>query len=395
MVKKCPEDVFNMMVDVRRTLHRNPEIAFKEYATAELIIQKLTELGIEFQSQVGETGVIGFIKGENKGPVGAIRADMDALTINEAKTVEYRSQVSGAMHACGHDGHTAMLLGAATILSRQKERICGGIKLIFQPAEEGSLGAKALIEAGVLKNPDVDFILGIHMWPELPVGKIGIQYGITMSCSGHLRIEVKGLAAHAGTPHKGIDAIVPASNLVLAIRSYLSQGFEPGEMVTISIGTIEGGYSRSVIADRVVLKGTTRSITEEGREVIFENIIRIAHHICKAYSADCHVKLEKGSPPSYNNQKTTRTVEETVRNIFGSDSVEIIKKIPMTSEDFGRYLQLIPGTFIKIGCSNKARGFNEPLHSVLFNFDERVMALGSVVMAESAIKILRERANEI
>lgn len=386
---KCPPEIYDMMVDVRRSLHRRPEVAFQEAATAALVAEKLSGFGLDVATQVAGTGVVALLRGEVEGPTGAIRADMDGISITEQTGAEYASEIPGVMHACGHDGHVAMALGAAAILSQMKGQVPGTVKFIFQPGEESGRGAEAMIRAGVLNDPEVDFMLGVHLWPDLSVGKVGIQYGACMASSDILRAVVRGRSAHAAFPHEGVDAILVASALVVNLKLVVATGVEPGEPAVVSVGTISGGYRRNVISDCVALEGTIRACSERVRELVIKRVQRVAKHIAQAYGAECDVTIEPLVPPLVNDEEVTKTVEVCARSLFGDEAVVVLTRVPLTGEDFSRYAERVPAALIKIGCHNPTEGPIRPLHSPLFDFDERAMAVGAELLASSTIHLLK------
>jgi amidohydrolase len=388
LIMACGCGLKEKMVLIRRTLHENPELSFAELKTAELVTSTLKELGFEVQCGVGKTGVVGLLRGKETGKTIALRADMDAISVQEANEVPYKSKVDGVMHACGHDGHVAMLLGAAMLLSKEQEKIKGNVKFIFQPAEELGLGALAMLEDGVLADPQVDVIVGAHMWPELKAGDVGIQYGPTMGAVENLWITIKGKGGHGAMPHEGVDAIVVAAHVICALQQIVSRQINAADPTVLSIGTINGGFRRNVVAEEVKLTGTFRTLNPEVRKAMPAKIERIVKGVTESFGATYDIHIEHMQPVTMNEKNLTAFCEEVVSEAIGSEHIVRLEKAPMTGEDFAYFGEMIPATFLKIGCSNPEKGITEPLHSARFNLDEDALVVGAKSLAAIAVKFL-------
>ncbi|MEK5165349.1 amidohydrolase [Paenibacillus sp. FSL R5-0527] len=375
--------LFPAMVERRRHLHRHPELSYQEKETSGFAAEKLRELGVETIVNVGGFGVVGKIRGGLPGKTVALRADMDALPIQDEKSCEYASEVPGVMHACGHDGHTAALLAVAEYFSRIRPQLRGEIRLLFQPAEETCPGgAKAMIEAGSLDG--VDVIYGVHLWTPIPVGTAASAAGPLMASTDEFFIEMQGLGGHGGMPHKTVDSVVAASALVLQLQSVVSRSVNPLDPAVVTIGSIQGGTAQNVIADRCKLAGTVRCFSEESRELIRERIHALAEGTAKAYGAKANITYMMGYPSLVNDEKETRRFFAEAPGVFG---LRAEKSPPiMPAEDFAYYLQKVPGCFMFVGAGNPEKEAVYPHHHPKFDIDEDAMlhAAGLLIaMAES------------
>jgi amidohydrolase len=374
-ILKEVEKVEEEIIGIRRKIHMHPELGFEEVKTSELVYEYLKSLGFEVK-RLAKTGVVGLLKGEGERTI-AIRADMDALPIQEENEVEYASKIPGKMHACGHDVHTAILLGTAKVLSRIKN-VKGNVKFIFQPAEETTGGALPMIEEGVLEGPRVDAIIGLHVDPDLEVGQIGITYGKAYASSDMFDVIIKGRSSHGAEPHKGIDALVIAANVISALQTFASRKTSPFTPIVVTIGTIKGGYARNIIADRVEMSGIIRMMEEERREEIVESVEKMCKDIAEAYGGDAEFRRVKGYPLLINDKVFTNLVKKSASMILGEENVLEVSP-SMGVEDFAYFLQRVPGTFYKLGCGNKEKGIDKPLHSSRFDVDERCIKVGIAV----------------
>ena len=369
---------------LRQEFHRYPELSGQEKRTRETIKEFLQSLGIEVQTFDSQYGLCGLIKGEQPGPVIALRADMDALPITEQNDVPYKSQHQGIMHACGHDGHMAILMGAARMLMQDRSQLAGTIKLIFQPAEEASPqgGAKAMIEAGVLE--DVDAIFGLHLWPEVPVGSIGIRPGGFMAASDRFTINVLGRSAHAAQPHKGIDAIMMSADIIQGFSHIISRQTDPVDIATISIGTIHGGERYNVIAQEVVLEGTIRTLNEQTRQILPEKMKAILDGLTRSQGGKYNFDYQQGYPALKNCKKATEMVVRAGQKVISSDKVYSDLKPVLGAEDFAHYLAKKSGAFFFLGCA-KAGEPTPVLHNSCFDIDESALLLGCKLMYQIAV----------
>ncbi|MCJ7753208.1 MAG: M20 family metallopeptidase [Thermoanaerobaculales bacterium] len=375
-VLAAANEILPWMIEVRRDLHQNPELGLEEHRTSAKIQGLLDEMGIEHIDGLGVTGVLGLIRGTGEGKVVALRGDMDALPIQDAKDVSYASTIPGKMHACGHDVHTTVLLGAARLLQKNRSSFSGTVKLLFQPAEETVGGAKLLIAAGALENPRVDAIFGLHVDPELDVGRVGLHFGQRNASSDNLQIIVHGKAAHAAYPYLGVDAIVAAAHVVTSLQAIVSRNLDAREAAVVSLGTISGGTQANILADRVVLVGTVRCLDQATRTLVLQRIKETAEAVALALGARAEVNIEPSYDPVVNDASMVHIVEESSRKLLGDESVVIFKTPQMGVEDFGYYLSEVPGAFYSMGVRNEAAGIVHPVHNGLFDVDENAMAIG-------------------
>jgi amidohydrolase len=376
------------MIEVRRDLHQHPELGLEEHRTSATIQGLLDEMGIEHVDGLGGTGVLGLIRGTGSGKVVALRGDMDALPIQDAKDVTYSSKIPGKMHACGHDVHTTVLLGAARLLQKNRTSFSGTVKLLFQPAEETVGGAKLLIAAGALDNPRVDAIFGLHVDPELEVGTVGLHFGQRNASSDNLQIIVHGKAAHAAYPHLGVDAIVATAHVITALQAILSRNLDAREAAVVSLGTISGGTQANILADRVELVGTVRCLDQATRTLVLQRIEETAEAVARALGARAEVNIEPSYDPVVNDESMVRIVEESARQLLGDESVVIFTTPQMGVEDFGYYLSEVPGAFYSMGVRNEAAGIVHPVHNGLFDVDESAMAIGVALQIRNAMTVL-------
>ena len=368
------------IIALRRDFHQHPELGFEEFETGKKVANFLANLGIEVQTGVAKTGVLGVLRGGKPGPVIALRADMDALPIVEKTGAEYASTVEGKSHACGHDGHTAILLGVAKVLNELRAELPGTIKFIFQPAEEGPGGALPMIEEGVMENPHVDAIFGLHIWPTFKVGEIGISYGVQMASPDKFVLRIKGKGGHGSAPHETVDAIAVAGQIITGLQQIVSRKIDPLDPVVVTIGTISGGYRYNVIADEVEMTGTIRTLSNEVRQQIPSLIKEIVGGITSAYGATYELDYIFMYPPLINDRKMVELVMGVSKEVLGPDSVSIIEKPSMGGEDFAYFLEKVPGAFIFLGSSNSPET-EFPPHNPHFDFDESIMAKGVEMFA--------------
>ena len=370
-IQKISDDIYTY----RRDFHQNPELSFQEYRTAETISKYLDSFGITHKTNIGGTGIVGEID-FGSGPTIALRADMDALPIQEIGDLEYKSKNEGVMHACGHDGHMAILLGTANVLSKNKKIKKGKIRFIFQPAEEGGGGARYMIEDGCLEG--VDEIYGLHLWNYQPLGEIGVKEGPIMAAADMFDIIVKGKGGHGATPQGTIDAIVVASHLVTALQTIVSRDTNPLENTVVTIGEISGGENFNVIADQVKLSGTTRAYTEKNRIMIKNRMKDIIDGVSKAFGSEIVLNYKEGYPPTINHKIPTKYILDSASQVVGKGAG--FPYLSMGGEDFSYYLQNIPGCFFFIGSAPDEKDtLSTPHHCSHFNIDERALLVGASV----------------
>ena len=383
-VRDSAEQFKEKIVSWRREVHAYPEVAWTETKTGNMVAEELKNLGIEV-TRIAEIGVVGLLKGERTGKTVALRADMDALPITEATDVPYKSKNLGAMHACGHDGHVAMLLGAAKVLSQMKNQINGTVKFIFQPAEEIGLGALKLIEAGVME--DVDAIFGIHLWPDLPSGKVSLVPGPRMASADKLKITVKGKSGHGSMPHQGIDAILAASAIIMNLQSISSREIAPLEPAVVTIGKLAGGTGWNITCDEVTLEGTTRCFSHEVRKSFPLAIERIIKNTAASYRAQAELEYIPIAPPLINDTLISQIAAASLQKLYGENMAGTIEKV-MGGEDFAFLCEKTPGAMAFVGIGNKEKKTDYPLHNDKFNIDEDVLPIGAALHAQFALDFL-------
>jgi amidohydrolase len=388
-IKNISNQIFPSLVMLRRELHQYPELAFQEYKTSQRIATELKKLGIDFKKGVAKTGVVGVLNRGKKGKTVALRADMDALPVFEQTNFPYKSKNKRVMHACGHDVHIVCVIGTAKILTRLKEELPGKVKFIFQPSEEVHPGgAKPMIEAGVLKNPDVSGMFGLHCDSAIPVGKIGVREGPTMAQAEDFDITIIGKGGHGARPHDGVDTIVVASQVIQALQTIVSRKINPLEPVVISIGTIEGGSARNIICDRVILKGTARTLNKEIAKKIPGLLKEIVSGITKSAGASFELNYYGGYPILINHPQATDLARRSIAQLFGKEAIFEIEKPVMGGEDFAYYLQKAPGSFLRLGIRNPKKDAIYPWHHPKFTVDEDAIKIGSAVLAGIAFDFL-------
>ena len=388
-IKKLSSDYADDLLFIRRHLHANPELSMKEEKTAAFIISKLKEYGIPYQSGIAKTGIVGIIEGKLPGPVIGLRADMDALPIQEENKLDYASCNPGVMHACGHDVHITCLLGAARILNELKDFIKGSIKLIFQPSEESYPGgAIQMIQQGALKNPDVSSMFGQNVFPILPAGKIGIRSGMYMASTDEIYLTVKGKGGHGAIPDQVIDPILIASHIIVAIQQIVSRNALPLMPTVISFGKISGAGRTNIIPDEVKIEGTIRTFNEEWRKTAHEKIRKIAQSLAEGMGGKCEVFIDKGYPFLVNDPTLADFFRKTASEYVGKENV-VELDMAMTSEDFAYYSHTIPSCFYRLGTRNEEKGIVSNLHTSTFNVDEQSIPLGAGLMAWIAFNQLQ------
>ncbi len=324
---------------------------------------------------MAKTGVVGLLKGKKPGRTVAIRADMDALPMDEANRVPYASQIKGKMHACGHDAHVTILLGVAKFFSSVPDQVKGNIKWIFQPAEEGGGGGRIMAEEGVLENPKVDAIFGAHVFPLLPVGKVGIYEREGLAAADRFTLKIIGKGGHAASPHLSKDPILAAGHLITQIHSIVSRNVNPLESGVITIGKVSAGTASNIIPDEVELIGTVRSLNPQVREELKSRIELVTQGVARSFSMDYRFDFEYGYPVLINNSEMSKLVGSACSRGIGKENVEVLKP-SMGGEDFAYYLEKVPGSFFRLGCRNEGKGIVHPYHSSLFDVDEEVLPFG-------------------
>ena len=388
-IKKNTNSIFPKLVKLRREFHQYPEIAFEEFETSKRIARELKKLKLEVKTGIAKTGVVGVLYGNKKGKTVALRADMDALPITEQTNLPYKSKIKGKMHACGHDMHMTCVIGAAVVLSRMKNELPGNVKFIFQPSEEvGPGGALLMIKSGVLKNPEVKGILGLHTEPSIPLGLMGIKEGAMMAHTNYFDLTIKGRGGHGARPHQGVDAIMVAAQVIQAVQTIVSRKTDPLVPVVLSIGVIEGGTASNVICDKVVLKGTVRTLHKKVNEDIPKMIKNIVSGITRSAGADFVLDYRRGYPVLINDPQMTELARKAISKLYSKKAVYEIKNPVMGGEDFAYYLQKVPGTFMRVGIRNPKKKAIYPWHHPRFNLDENAIRIGTSVLSQCVFDFL-------
>lgn len=379
-------------VQIRRHIHANPELSYEEYETAKYVATQLRALGIEPKEGVAGTGLTALIEGKNpQSRTVALRADMDALPIVETNEVPYKSKNEGIMHACGHDVHTSCLLGAARILNSIKDQFEGTVKLVFQPGEEKNPGgASLMIKAGALENPRPDRMLGQHVMPYIPVGKVGFREGQYMASADEIYLTVKGKGGHAALPDKVIDPILIASHIMIALQQVVSRNADPKKPTVLSFGTIHGGKAQNIIPEEVKLSGTFRALNEEWRFEAHKRITAIAQGVAEGMGGSCEVNIDVGYPYLTNDAETTRIARQAAETYLGEENV-VDLDLWMGAEDFAYYTHEVPCSFYRLGTGNEAKGTTNGVHTPNFNIDEDAIEIGIGMMAWLALNQLSHK----
>lgn len=371
----------------RRDFHMHPELGFEEVRTAGIVADALNALGLEVQTGIGKTGVVGILEGEQDGPTVLLRADMDALPILEANTTEYVSTIPGKMHACGHDGHTAIALGVAKLLSGHRDKLAGRVKFVFQPAEEIAGGAQSMADAGVLRDPRPDVTLGLHLWNMSPVGTLGVADGPVMAAASGFHIKIKGRGGHGAAPNQTADPVVCAAQMVTALQTIVSRNLDPLDTAVVSVTQIHTGSAFNVIPQEADLNGTFRTFTAETRDHVAQRMREIAQNLATAMGCTAEVKINYGTEPVINNTE----VAERVRGVFrrmGYNDEQFFYERTMGAEDVGVFMTDIPGMYFFLGSANAERELNFPHHHPRFDFDEQVLPEGVALLSAAVADYL-------
>lgn len=363
------------LVEWRRRLHQRPELGFREQQTAEFVTQKLQAWGVEHQTGIAQTGVVATIPGDQPGPVLAIRADMDALPIQEENTVPYRSQHDGVMHACGHDGHTAIALGTAHYLTNHRN-FAGTVKVIFQPAEEGPGGAKPMMEAGVLENPTVDAIIGLHLWNNLPLGTVGVRSGPLMAAVELFRCKILGKGGHGAMPHQTIDAIVVSAQVVNALQTIVARNVNPLDAAVVTVGQLQAGSANNVIAATAEMRGTVRYFNPALADAIAQRVEQVIAGVCQSQGATYELDYWHLYPPVLNDPVIAKLVQSVAETVIETPLGIVPECQTMGGEDMAFFLQAVPGCYFFLGSANPGLDLAYPHHHPRFNFDETAMGTG-------------------
>ena len=391
-IKDESKSISDWIIKIRRELHEHPELMYEEFKTCELIRRELDKLDITYKHPVAETGVLASI-GNGNGPCVALRADMDALPIHEETDVPFKSKIDGKMHACGHDCHVSMLLGAAKLLKEKENKINGTIKLLFQPAEEGGAGGKLMREEGVLKNPEVERIFGLHVWPQMPTGQIGSREGTFLAATTFLDLTVKGVGGHAAVPHLTRDPVLTSAQIITNLQSIISRELDPLDSGVVSISAIQGGQAANVIPPEVKILGTLRSLTMDGLKKLQTRVKEIAESIAKAHECEAIVEYPGNDyPPTVNDGEMWDFAKKVGSDMLGEENVSDLEAV-MGGEDFAYYTEKVKGCFVVLGMNNPDIDATYSVHHPMFKADEDALHIGTALHTIFALKSLEELSN--
>ncbi len=385
-IRREADELLPQLVEWRRDFHRHPELGFEEVRTAGVVAAHLQELGLEVSTGVGKTGVIAMVEPDGlpeDSETVLLRFDMDALPIHEETGLPFASENSGVMHACGHDGHTAIGMGVAQLLTRHRDELKGRVKLVFQPAEEGLGGAMAMIEDGALDAPQPAAAYGLHLWSRLPYNQVVVQPGPLWAAADIFTLTVHGKGGHGATPHDTIDATMVACQLVVALQTIVSRNANPSDTAVVTVGSFQSGNAGNVISEHAVLKGTIRSFEPEVRNLLLQRMDEICTGICEAFGARYEIDLESCVPATINSESGARVMEGIAKAVVGEQNVAQIAPM-MVGEDMAEFLNRAPGCFVLVGAANPEEGYYSPHHSPTFDFEESVMPTGVALLAEAA-----------
>jgi amidohydrolase len=380
------------LVEIRRDLHQHPELSNREFRTAGIVAEYLRRLGLSVQTGVAHTGVVGLLQGNRPGPTVAVRADMDALPIQELNAVPYRSKHEGVKHACGHDVHTTIGLGVAEVLSKIRATFPGSVKFIFQPAEEGAPtgetgGAYLMLDEGVLDNPPVESILGLHVMPTLDAGKLGYHVGPVWASNDAIEMAIHGQKTHGAYPHTGVDAILVASHVLQALQTLINRSVDVRDPLLISFGVIQGGNQFNVIADEVRLLGMMRCLNPEIRRTAPARIEALVRGITGSFGASHSLKISPGAPVTMNHPEMVKRAVPVLEAAVGEENV-LLQKPQMGAEDFACYAERVPGFYFMLGVRNESLGITEMLHTTRFDVDETCLSVGVNAMSSLVLECL-------
>lgn len=391
LIRQKSHKIFDSVRKMRRHIHAHPELSFQEFYTAAYVAEELTKLGIPFESGIAGTGIVAHIEGrDSSSKCLAIRAELDALPITELNDLPYKSRNEGVMHACGHDVHTAILLGVAAIMQDLRNEFSGTLKLIFQPGEEMHPGGGSLMmEAGVLDHPKVDAIIALHVYPHLPAGVVGFRSGQYMASTDEIHISIKGKGGHAALPHQTIDPIAIAAETIVALQQVISRRSNPISPSVLSFGKIAGGTVNNVIPDEVVLAGTLRTMDEAWRAEAHKLIRNVTHNIAEAFGAKASIDIPKGYPSLFNHPVLTQKMESYAQAFLGKEQVKELS-LRMTADDFAFYSQSIPGCYFRLGTNTNNTQHTASVHNASFDINEQALETGVGLMSFAAFSYLNE-----
>jgi amidohydrolase len=391
-IRSEADELLTELVAWRRDFHRHPELGFQEVRTAGVVAAHLQDLGLEISSGIGKTGVIALVEPDDlkaDSETVLLRFDMDALPIHEETGLPFASESPGVMHACGHDGHTAIGMGVAKLLARHRNELPGRVKLVFQPAEEGLGGALAMIKDGALDDPSPATAYGLHLWSRLPYNQVVVQPGPLWAAADMFTLTVRGKGGHGATPHDTIDATLVACQLVVALQSIVARNTNPSDTAVVTVGAFHSGNAGNVISEQAALEGTVRSFEPEVRDLLHRRIDEICAGVCQAMGATCEFTMQNCVPPTSNSEAGAALMEEVANAAVGAENVTQIPPM-MVGEDMAEFLNRAPGCFVLVGAANPEEGFYSPHHSPTFDFEESVMPTGVALLTEAAFAQLAQ-----
>jgi amidohydrolase len=381
--------LFEYTRTLRRDFHQHPELGFQEIRTANIVAKELAGLGLEVKTGVGQTGVVGLLEGQSPGGVVLLRFDMDALPIVEENETDYASINQGVMHACGHDGHTAIGLTVARLLNNHRNELAGTVKLVFQPAEEGLGGAEAMMADGVLQEPKPDVTLSLHIWNEKPVGWVGIVPGPVMAAADTFHVKITGKGGHGAVPNLVHDPILAASQVVNALQTIVSRNVSPLKSAVVSVGAIHGGEAFNVIPSTVEMKGTLRTFEAQLRDRVIERFHQVVENVCQAFDCQAEIEIKSITPALVNDPHVTSRVQRVASSLLPADQLDF-QTTTMGSEDMAFMQEQIPGCYFFIGSANKEKHLDAAHHHPRFDFDEIILPKAVALMAASAVEFLQK-----
>ncbi|MFL0196327.1 M20 family metallopeptidase [Clostridium sp. WILCCON 0269] len=375
------------LIEIRRDFHRHPELGYEEKRTSQKIKEFLKNIGVEYIETAG-TGICAIIRGKGYKTIG-IRADIDALPLEDNKNCSYSSKVKGKMHACGHDGHTTILLGVAKILSSIKDELKGNVKLFFEPAEETTGGAKLMVKEGVLENPKVDRIIGLHVDENIEVGNIGLKLGVVNAASNPFTIKIKGVGAHGARPNMGVDPVVISSHVIIALQEIISRELPPTDAAVITVGSIHGGTAQNIIPEEVIISGTMRTMRTEHREYVKKRLYDITYGIVSSMRGKCEINIEESYPCLYNDDNVAQDILKAAYEVIGKEHVKMLESPSMGVESFAYFSMERPAAFYYLGCRNESKNIIYPAHGGLFDIDEDCIPIGVAIQCRAAYDFLK------
>lgn len=387
-IKQNIENINHELINIRRDFHKNPEISEEEYMTMEKICEYLQSWEIEYEKGIAKTGVVGIVRGKKGGKTVGLRADIDALPIVEKTEVPFKSVNHGVMHACGHDAHITILLGAAKILKDMEDEIQGNVKLFFQPAEETIGGAQRMIEEGCLENPDVDVVLGLHVSPNIDTGNIELRYGKMNASSDMITIIIKGKSSHGANPEKGIDPLVIGANVIMGLQTIVSRNISPLNPAVFTIGSIIGGTKGNIIPEEVKMECILRTLDNNTRKHFKTRIIDIVDGISRSYGGEGKVIIEESYAPLINTDEVVDLVKEVAEEVVGKEHIKYLDNAELFAEDFSYFAEAKKACFFHLGCRNIEKNCVYPLHNNKFNLDEDCLKLGVEIQVKNVLKFL-------